>query len=400
MKRRAKIFLPILVVILGVAGALALIGSRPEVERSEPAARPPLVRVMAVRHSELPLTVESQGTVRPRIESSLVAQVDGRIDWVSRDFAEGGFFKKGQELVRIEDRDFRLAVSQAEAQVAQARVQVQFEQAEADLAREEWSELVDGEPTALALREPQLAEAEARLQAAQAVLERAQLDLERTRIRASFEGRVQSTLVDLGQFVGRGTGLARIYSTDAAEIRLPVAKDQLAFLDLGDGLNLKGTDGRGPAVVIRGAIGDRSYSWSGRIVRAGSEFDPQTRMLPLFARVDDPLGAAREAAGAPLPIGLFVDAEIQGRRLPEAVVLPREAIRGDNRVLVVGDQGRLEFREVTPFRIDRDVVVVISGLSDGELVCISALDTAIEGMQVRTVEDTPLQTDADHEEAI
>ena len=400
MKRQAKILLPILVVILGVVGALALIGSRPEVERSEPTARPPLVRVMTVRHSELPLTVESQGTVRPRLESSLVAQVDGRIDWVSRDFAEGGFFEKGQELIRIEDRDFLLAVSQADAQVAQAHVQVELEKAEADLAREEWSELVEGEPSALALREPQLAEAEARLQAARAVLERAQLDLERTRIRAFFDGRVQSTLVDLGQYVGRGTGLARVYSTDAAEIRLPVAKDQLGFLDLGDGLNLEGADGQGPAVAIRGTIGDRSYSWSGRIVRAGSEFDPQTRMLPLFARVDDPFGAARESAGAPLPIGLFVDAEIQGKRLLEAVVVPREAIRPGNQVLVVDDQGRIEFRQVEPFRIDRDVAILTSGLSDGELVCVSALDTAIEGMQVRTVEDTPFQTDADHEEAM
>jgi RND family efflux transporter MFP subunit len=355
---------------------------------------------MEVRHSELPLTVESQGTVRPRVESSLVAQVDGRIDWVSKDFAEGGFFKKGQELVRIEDRDFRLVVAQAEAQVAQARVQVELEKAEADLAREEWSELVDGEPTALALREPQLAEAKARLQAARAMLERAELDLERTRIRASFDGRVRSTLVDLGQFVGRGTSLARVYSTDAAEIRLPVAKDQLDYLDLGDGLNLAGAEGQGPDVAIRGTIGDRSYSWSGRIVRAGSEFDPQTRMLPLFARVDDPFGAAREAAGAPLPIGLFVDAEIQGKRLLEAVVVPRQAIRSGNQVLVVDDQGRIEFRQVELFRIDRDVAVLISGLSDGERVCVSALDTAIEGMRVRTVEDAPFQTDADHEEAM
>jgi RND family efflux transporter MFP subunit len=401
MKNRAKIFLPILALLTGLGVVGGLIVTRPKLERTEVAARAPLVRVIQAQYSELVLTVKSQGTVRPRIESSLVAQVDGRIDWVSPAFADGGFFKKNQDLVRIEDRDFLLAVSQAEAQVAQAIVQSQREQAEADLAQEEWADLGDGAPSALALRVPQLAEARARVQAAEATLEKANLDLERTRIRASFDGRIQSTLVDLGQYVGRGVSLARVYSTDAAEVRLPVAKDQLGYLDLGTGLNLQEASGGGPAVVLSGTIGDTSYSWPGRIVRTGSEFDAKTRMLPLFARVDDPLGKARDTAGAPLPIGMFVDAEIEGKRLGKALLIPREALRPGNQVLVVDADSRLRFRDVQLFRVDRDVAVLTSGLSDGELVCTSNVDTAIDGMKVRTIEEPALlQTDPDRPEVM
>jgi len=388
MNKKAKIVLPLLVIVLGLGGAVALIRSKPEVERSSPVAKPPLVRVMEVEMEELRLSVESQGTVQPRVESSLVAQISGRIDWVSPDFAEGGSFVRGQELVRIEDRDFRLAVAQAEAQVAQAKVQLDLEQAEAELASEEWGELVEGEPSDLALRKPQLAEAQARLQAAQAALEQAQLDLERTRIRAPFAGRVRSTEVDLGQFLSRGIVLARIYSTDAVEIRLPVSKEQLAFLDLGPRMVLGADEQPGPAVSIRGRIGDKTYSWPGHIVRTGSEFDPRTRMLPLFARVEDPYGKAREIAGAPLPVGLFVEADIEGKLLENAVEVPREALRSNDQLLIVDTESRLRYRDVKPFRIDRDFAVLVAGLKNGDRVCVSPLDTVIEGMEVRTIDSS------------
>ena len=189
MTNRAKAVLPILALLTGIAIAASLMVARPEVERQEVTTLAPLVRVMEVELSELTLSVESQGTVKPRVESSIVAQVAGRIDWVSPQFAEGGFFKRGQKLIRIEDRDFRLAVSQAEAQVAQALVQVHREQAEADLAKQEWADLGTGAPTSLALREPQLAEAQARVQSAEAALEKARLDLERTQIGPTFDGR-------------------------------------------------------------------------------------------------------------------------------------------------------------------------------------------------------------------
>ena len=378
-----KIVLPLLIVGIGVGVAYLIYAFRPRVERREVTVLPPLVRVLEVETRDVPLNVFSQGTVEPRIESGLVAQVPGRVDRVSPHFADGGFFKRGAELVLIDQRDYRLAVSGAEALVAQARVRLELEQAEANVARQEWEDLGEGEPTTLTLREPQLAEAKAALQSAEAVLERARLDLERTEIRAPYDGRIRVKMVDIGQYVTPGSQLATIYSTDHAEIRLPVRKGDLAFLDID--LGSSGEKNPGPPVLLRGELAGRSETWSGHIVRTDSSFDPKTRMLDLFARVDDPFRLQRGAGGSPLPIGMFVEAEIGGYVAQDAVVLPRAALREKNRVLVVDDDDRLRYRDVELVRIVRDEAVVNGGLSVGERVCISPLEAVVDGMKVRTI---------------
>jgi RND family efflux transporter MFP subunit len=388
MSSKAKILLPLVVLAVGGLAAVAIVRARPKVERQETAVPPPLVRVIEVSKGDLRLDVTTQGTVAPLVESDLVAEVGGRLDWVSPAFAEGGFFRRGDTLLRIDDRDYGVAFSQAEALVAQAHVRLELEVAEADLARQEWQDLGEGEPSSLALREPQLAETRAALQAAEGALEKARLDLERTRITALFDGRVLSKLVDLGEFVGRGTRLGTVYSTAAAELRLPVSREELVFLDIDLGIHDEGPSAAGPAVELRGAVGGRTYVWNAQIVRAGGAFDPRTRMLPLFARVEDPFGRLSSTTGPPLPMGLFVEAEIAGRIAEEVIVLPRSAVRDGSQVLVVDDDSRLRFRTIEILRTHRDEVVVEGGLDTGELVCVSPLESVVDGMAVRTLLET------------
>jgi multidrug efflux system membrane fusion protein len=401
MNKTLKILLPIAALLLGLAGAIAIVKARPTVNRQQAAALPPLVRVIEVRPTDLQLIVRSQGTVQPVVESTLVAQVAGRIDWVSPAFAEGGFFNQGDRLVQIDRRDYELAVSQAEAQVAQAQVRLQLEAAEAELAREEWQELGSGSSNPLALREPQMAEAEAAVQAAEAALEQATLDLERTAIRAQFDGRVRTKLVDLGQFINRGTPVANLYSTRAAEVRLPISKDDLLFVGLDSSQRLDSADAPRPAVTLRATIGGSDFTWAGEIVRTGSEFDTRTRMLPLFARIEDPLRRRSGATEKPLPMGLFVDADIDGIKLQSVYVLPRSAVRDGSQVLIVDSENRLHIRNVVVERFERDRAVVTTGLEPNDLVCVSQIEAVVDGMTVRTqLEDSLLVTDATEEEEL
>lgn len=388
MSTKAKIILPLVVLAVGGLAAVAIVRARPKVERQETAVPPPLVRVIEVGKEDLRLDVISQGTVAPLVESDLVAEVGGRLDWVSPSFAEGGFFRRGETLLRIDDRDYGVALSQAEARVAQARVRLELELAEAELARQEWEDLGEGDPSSLALREPQLAETRAALQAAEGTLEKARLDLERTKIAAPFDGRVMSKLADLGQFVSRGTRLGTVYSTEAAELRLPVSRQELVFLDVDLGINEESSSADGPAVELRGTVGGHTYVWNARVVRAGGAFDPRTRMLPLFARVEDPFGRLASSTGPPLPMGLFVEAEIAGRLAEDVIVLPRSAVRDGDQVLVVDDDSRLRFRSIDILRTHRDEVVVEGGLESGELVCVSPLESVVDGMAVRTLLET------------
>ncbi len=397
MKRRAKLLLPLLVLVAGLALAMVIFNAKPAVERQPASAAPPLVRVVEVRLREVPLNVFSQGTVAPRTEATLVAQVAGRIERVAPEFAEGGFFRSAQTLAWIEAADYRLAVAQAEAAVAQAAVGLEREEAEAELARREWAELGEGEASPLTRREPQLAEARARLAAAEAALEQARLNLARTEVRAPYDGRMRRKQADVGQFVAPGTPLATVFATDVAEVRVPVPREELAFLELDLGRGDFGRDG--PAVRLSGELAGGSHSWSGRVVRADSGFDPRTRMLGLYVEVRDPFNR-RGGGGAVLPMGLFVEAEIGGRMAPGVAVLPRAALRDGDRVLVAAD-GRLSYRRIDVVRRLPDEVVVGGGLEAGELVCVSNLETVVDGMRVRTVrDDAPLETERQREERL
>ena len=392
MKRRAKILLPLLVLLAGVAVAAAIIKARPEVERQAAEAPAPLIRVVEVRLVDMPLNVRAQGTVEPRNEAVLVAQVAGRIERVARQFAEGAFFRRRQTLLWIEDADYRLAVAQAEAAVAQARVGLEREQAEAELALREWAELGQGEASPLTRREPQMAQARAAVAAAEAAVEQARLNLGRTRVRAPYDGRVRARQADIGQFVGPGTALATVFSTDAAEIRVPVPRDQLGFLELDLGRGDFGD--QGPEVRLTGDTGSTA-TWTGRVVRADGGFDPRTRMLGLYVEVADPF--RRRGGGPVMPMGLFVDAEIVGRSVEDVAVLPRSALREGDRVLVAAED-RLRYRSVEVVRTLADEVVIGAGLEAGELVCVSTLETVVDGMRVRSQrDDAPLQTAAERE---
>ncbi len=375
---RARRFVPIATVLLVAAGvAVALVAFGPEVEQAPEPPPTPVVRVMEATPRDVQVEVKSQGETQPRTRSQLVAQVAGRIARVSPEFAAGAFFEKGDVLVWLDDSDYRLALQQAQAEVARARVALAQEQAQAEVAREEWKSLGRGEPSALVLRKPQLAEARAALEAARAAAQQAKLQLGRTTVEAPYAGRVRRTEADVGQFVAAGTPLADIYATDYAEIRLPVQQRDLAFLEVDVGYPSE--RGPGPAVVLR----DDGRTWTGEVVRVGGTVDPATRLIEVWARVDDPFNRGRDANRAPLPMGLFVQARIAGRTLEDVFVLPRAALR-DGRVLVVED-GRLEFREVEVLRTRGDEVVIGAGLRPGDTVVATPLDTPVAGMSVRTV---------------
>ena len=383
IRRHPKALLPVAVVAFGALSAYVLISARSEVVVAPPEAPPPLVRAMPVEIGNVQLTVNAQGTVAPRTKTTLVSQVAGQIISVSPAFANGGFFKAGDVLLAIDPRDYELAVDRARAVVAQAEVRLAREKEEAELAMQEWQRMGSGEATDLALRKPQLEDARAALQAARASREQARLALERTRVRAPYEGRVLSKIVDLGQYVNPGAPVARIYAVDYAEIRLPVPHGQLAYLDLVYNARSELDPASRPKALVHAVFAGSPHTWEGEIVRIEGEIDARTRMVNLVARVDAPYDHGDDPARAPLFAGLFVEVEILGRVARDVAVVPRTALRGSNQVLVIDEDSRLRFRDVGLLRLEAENALIRSGLAGGEQVCISTLDAVVEGMRVR-----------------
>jgi RND family efflux transporter MFP subunit len=389
--------LPVLVIVGGVGTVVVMGALKQPPEKSEPVAEAPKVVTSTTETEAVRLTVSNQGVAEPRVEIDVVPQVGGRIDYVSPAFISGGGFEKDEVLIRIEDVDYALAVTRAEAEVSRAARALARERAEADIAQRDWEELGDGEASELALRQPQLAEARATLAAAQAALEDAKLDLARTEIRAPFDGRVAMKSADAGQFVNAGQSLGRIFSTNVIEVRLPLSDRELAKTSLP--VAFQATEQEpGPAVELSAVVAGEYRIWNGRITRTDSRFDQATRLLYAIAEVEDPYGAGA-ADGAPLAPGLFVNAEIEGRFIDDAVVMPRTALRSENQVYVVTDDDTLSVREVRVVSSDRERVVVTSGVAAGEQVVVSPLRGAAEGMAVTPVAPEVLAGETDAEDA-
>jgi len=383
--------LPVLVLIGAALGARAILSSAPEAERSEPAAARLSVEATVLAATRYSVMLDSRGTVRPSRRTALAPEVGGTVSALSDTFVTGGTFAAGEVLVQLDERDYRIALTRARANLAQAAAALAEQRAQAETARADWRALGRrGEPSALTLREPQTAAALAGRDASEAEVERARLDLARTRIVAPYDGRVLSREIDEGQFVARGTPLGVIYATEAVEVRLPVSVRQQVYLALpADRTGAAATDRpAGVEITLDGAVD--THRWQGELLRAEG-IDPDTQQLNVVARIEEPFADPAH----PLRIGRHVRARITGRTLEGVFVLPRAALRGDGEVLVLEGGERLQRREVTLAWSDDEVAVVSAGLAAGDVLVLTPLASVADGTPVRATIDGEVPTTID-----
>ena len=366
---------------LGVIGFLALTASKPQLKRTKPPVPMPTVTVTIIKTGSQPVTVRGEGTVTPVREIELVPQVGGKVVYVSPSMVDGGAFKKGDILLRIDPLDYQLAVTLARAKIKDSESRLKVAEEEAAAAKEEWrllyqsSKDVNGEPPSLVAKEPQLAAARAQLAADRADLQKALLALERTELKAPFDGRVSGENVDFGQHVSTAKPLATLFSTEAAEIVIPLEDESLYWFDVP---GFTPGDAPGSPVRVNARVAGRELSWSGKVVRAGGKLDERTRMVNVVVHVEKPY-----ATKPPLAAGLFVTVEIQGRTLENAAVIPRSALRENSMVWVVDEQGQLIFRRVDVARLGTGQAILRKGLKDGDRLVTSGLKAVTDGMKVR-----------------
>jgi RND family efflux transporter MFP subunit len=382
-----KTVLPLIVILTAALGAVTLFATSERLEPTQPAPVPPSVRILEVVLEPVQMVVHAQGTVLPRTESQLVPEVSGNVVWISPNLVAGGYFEAGEALLRIDERDYRNAVESARAGLSSAQAELEF--AEFELARQqelETNALVSRSAVESAMREARVRDAS--LREARVALEQAERDLARTEIAAPFKGLVRSKQIDVGQFVNRGTAIASIYAVDYVEVRLPIADQQLAYLDLPPMPRGELDPGLAPSVRLYADFAGRQREWEGRLVRTEAEIDARSRMVQAVARVDAAEPSNGESANSAPPVGLFVQAEIQGRSADNVVVLPRSAIRNGDQVLLVDAEDRLRFRTVQLLRVYGDAAYVNGGLREGERICVTPLQAVVDGMRVQPIVET------------
>lgn len=365
------------VLALGVFGARTLLADRvqaPESPREDVGA---LVQTLPAERAVRTRVLQAAGTVVAARSVIVQPEVQGRIVERHPALIEGGIVQAGDLLVRIDARDFRLAVEDARTALANAEALVEIEAGRAEVARREWDRFGEEAPTPLALREPQRRQAELQVRSARQALERAELQLSRTRIHAPVTGYVQRASAEVGQVVGPQSALATLVAIDTFWVRVPVPADDLPWLAI-PGVNAP--DGEGGVVRIRLGADERE----GRILRLLGEVEPTGRMARLLVGVDDPLHLERpEGERTPLLLGSWVEAELPASTPREVVMLPREAIRDGDRVFVADGSDALDIRRVRFAWREPEAVAVSEGLQAGDRVITSRLPAPVPGMRLR-----------------
>jgi RND family efflux transporter MFP subunit len=378
-----RFLLPVIVLATGIVIGIALIATGPKVERRQPPQQLPVVETQIVQPQRYQVVVNSQGTVTPRTQSTLIPEVAGRIVSIAPGFRNGGAFTAGEALFSIDPADYEHAITIARADLARAKLALEQEKALAQHALEDWQKLGrSDQPTDLTLHKPQVASARAEVAAAEARLQQAQSNLARTQIRAPYAGRVLEKKVDVGQYVSPGTVAATIYSADIAEVRLPLTDNQQAFVAL-PGTDANAQDQAAARVTLHARVGNKRYQWPGRLVRTEGAIDTASRQLFVVAQIDHPFRVSAQQAGAPpLKIGQFVEADILGQQLQDVFVLPRAAVEIGDKVLVVTADKKIQRRAVQVALRRGEQVIVSAGLAAGERISLTPMPFAREGTAV------------------
>jgi len=383
--KRALLISGIFAGAIGLAAALSQMKPPPETRDIPDVA--PLVEVLPLLESTASFTIASQGTVRPRTETILSAEVSGSIVGISPKFIAGGVFVKGEELLRIDPTNYSVAVDQAEAILAQRQIEY------------------DG---ALKLRtqgyraESEYASAAAALATARADLVRAERNLERTHITLPYDGMVRVKEADLGQYVNPGTRLGVTFATNYAEVRLPLTDQDLAFIELPGAADIRDSGAaEGPLVDLEAIQKGRLTHWQARIVRTEGVVDESNRVTYVVARIEDPYRLnSPTGSESPLPMGTFVAANIEGTTVAGVIRVPRSALRGNDQLMFVDADNRLRIGKVDVLRADAEYAYLRSGAMLGDRISTTAIESPINGMKVRTADDPVAEPEADKEQRL
>mgnify|MGYP006213117267 FL=1 len=342
---------------------------------------PPDVIIEILTPKDFQVQISSNGTTTPLTQTVLTAEVGGEVIYRSKKFAEGASVIEGEILAKIDDTDLQLQYKNALLQLANAEVQYSLQLAEAEVAKEAWDKIGDGVASDLTLKKPQLKQAEAFLEVAKAQVSSAAKKLNKTEIIAPYAGRIQNVNIDLGTTIIPGQPVGAMYTSSEIEITLAVKDNDLQFLSIPmDGRKLNPSEQA--SVVIESFYKGKTQSWKGKLERVDGVIDPVTRMINLIAVFKNDF---IESDKPNLPIGLFVEAKIDGITLKNIFEIPINSISEDNEVYIVDKDNQLELRKLTILKKYSEFVIIKDGLKAGERIVTSKLSTASNGIKVNPV---------------
>lgn len=408
-----RLVLPLSILLLAVVVFAVLLATRPQTQQLEAREKAWPVAATRVELGSWPRTLTLHGRVDSINLTLLSAALSADVRGVH--VIEGQSVRRGDLLLELDDRDYRLELSQREAEVAQARAAIEAEQsnhrgnlemlpkekrllalAEAEVRRlagliekklasqsnldtarqalARQSIAVSRIEVSVRSHESKMRELEARLAQKQAALEKARLQLARTRIEAPYDGRLTQVHVALGDRVNAGTALLELFEEESLIFRALVPEPYVA--DLQRQLEA------GAAVEVSGRLGGS---------RLGGELISLSARIPAGSGGVEGLFRVTRGTGQ-LQLGRVVELQLRLPALPGVMPVPHEALYGGDRVYLLDDQDRL--RPVSVERVgafineegERKLLIRSPQLKPGDRLLLTQLPNVLEGLLVKVVD--------------
>ncbi|MBT3564678.1 MAG: efflux RND transporter periplasmic adaptor subunit [Gammaproteobacteria bacterium] len=303
--------------------------------------------------------VRGTGSVVLRNSIDLVLQLSGRVVWVSETFRKGGSFEAGQNLLRIDPKDFELAVAQAEADLLAAESNYLLVKAESEAAIANYA-ILHGEKDVppLVAKTPQVEQAKAQIAAASAREQIALLDLMRTDFSLPFDGRVVDSQAEVGQFLNQGQKFGEVFDVASIEALVPISPRDLLSLQ--------------PAIGRRASLSLGDFQLQATIARVSPTLDERTRFAQIYLALDN---------ATDVYPGSFFNVVVEGPRLENTILLPEAAEQINESVWVVSDN---KLKRSQPRFINRQTSgVIVESFDSGDGVVLGRVPGAKEGMMVK-----------------
>ncbi|WP_031481894.1 efflux RND transporter periplasmic adaptor subunit [Maridesulfovibrio frigidus] len=376
--------IPLLIVGLAIFGAQMLIKTKPVARKKARVSSAPLVNVSSMKPQELRIWTPVMGTVEASRKISLEPQVTGRVISVSDSFIPGGYFAKGDELLRIDPLDYELALKQQQSVVIEAEYNLKLERGHQKVAGREWKLLRKSsggtvQEAELALRKPHLEKAEANLAASKAKLRQSRVNLSRTRVRVPFSSMVVTKDAGLGANLAAQESIATMVGTGEFWVMVSVPVDRLDRIVIPSAANeFKGSAAR----VLSGSNGN-SYEREGHVLRLLPSLESKGRMARVIVAVEDPLNLKGTPGVLPLLLGSYINVYIDSGTLDSVFAIPRSAYRDGDTLWIMNDNSELEIRNAESLWRDSDYIYLEKGLVEGEKLVTSDISTPLHGMKLR-----------------
>lgn len=305
-------------------------------------------------------------------------RVSGYIDKVN--YTDGQEVKKGEVLFTIDDRTYRAALEQAQANLARAKTQASLAQSEANrtdklvntnvVSREEWEQ-----------RRSAATQAQADICAAQAAVDAAQLNLDFTKVTAPIDGRASRALITSGNLVTAG-------DTASVLTTLVSQKTVYVYFDVDESTYLhyqnlarsgQGASSNHTALPVEiGLTGEEGYPHQGKVDFLDNQLTPSTGTIRMRALLDN---AQRQFTP-----GLFARVRLPGSAEFKATLIDDKAVLTDQDrkyVYIVDKEGKAQRRDITPGRLADGLRIVRQGLNPGDKVIVEGLQKVfMPGMPV------------------